>query len=109
MDRLLGADLIPGESWRVEEVGSVLGYGWMDTIWGDAEILLVVDPSRRKQGVGTFILDRLEAEAADRGLNYLFNVVRATHPDPKGITRWLEQRRFEAYRGDRLRRRVQLA
>ena len=50
-------------------------------------------------------LDHLEQEAVTRGLNYLFNVVQPTHPDPKGITRWLTERRFEAAH-DRLRRQV---
>jgi len=99
-------ELLPGEWWRVEENGAVLGYGWMDTIWGDAEILLAVDPDARRRGVGTFILDRLEREAASRGLNYLYNVVRPTHPERARVTRWLEQRRFSRSDEDRLMRRV---
>jgi len=98
-------DLVPGEWWRVEDGGHVVGFGWMECVWGDAEILLAVDEPTRGRGVGTFILDRLEEEAAARGLNYLYNVVRPTHPDPEGISRWLVARRFEAAH-DRLRRRV---
>lgn len=100
-------EVIPGEWWRVEEGGSVVGYGWMDTTFGDAEILLAVDPAGREHGVGTFILDRLEGEAAARGLNYMFNVVRPKHPDRSGITDWLTKRRFEpSSDGSLLRRRV---
>ena len=98
-------DLVPGEWWRVENEGKVIGYGWMECTWGDAEILLTVDPAERQHGVGTFILDHLEQEAVTRGLNYMFNVVQPTHPDPEGITRWLTERRFEAAH-DRLRRQV---
>jgi GNAT superfamily N-acetyltransferase len=98
-------DMLPGEWWRVEQDGSVLGYGWMDTTWGDAEILLAVDLSAQRKGVGAFILDRLDEEAASRGLNYLYNQVRESHPDPAGITKWLEQRGFARSHDDRLLRR----
>ena len=99
-------ELVPGEWWRIEEDGAVLGYGWMDTTWGDAEILLAVDTTRRKHGVGTFILDRLEEEAATRGLHYMYNVVRPRHPDREAVTEWLKARRFEERHDDRLMRRV---
>jgi GNAT superfamily N-acetyltransferase len=99
-------DLIPGEWWRVEEDGSVLGYGWMDSTWGDAEILLVVRADRQKQGVGTFVLDHLEKEALARGLNYLYNVVRPTHPDGEAVTGWLKSRKFEESSDGLLKRRV---
>jgi GNAT superfamily N-acetyltransferase len=99
-------DLIAAEWWRVEEAGTVLGYGWMDHTWGDAEILLVVGEEARGRGVGTFILDRLEEEARDRGLNYMFNVVRPTHPDREGVTRWLEGRGFKASEDGLLKRQV---
>ncbi len=98
-------DVMPGEWWRVEESGKVLGYGWLDTTWGDAEILLAVDAAQQGRGVGTFILDRLEREAAARGLNYLFNVVGPRHPDADGVTRWLEARGFAPSHEDRLLRR----
>lgn len=98
-------NLLPGEWWRLEEDGAVTGYGWMDCTWGDAEILLAVAAGRQNRGAGSYILDRLEAEAAERGLNYLYNQVPPTHPDPAGITRWLERRRFRAAGGERLLRR----
>jgi GNAT superfamily N-acetyltransferase len=100
-------DLLPGEWWRVEDEGSVVGYGWMDCTWGDAEILLAVDSASQGRGVGSFILDKLEVEAAQRGLNYLYNVVPARHPDRDGLARWLRARRFEPSHDDeRLMRRV---
>jgi len=98
-------DMLPGEWWRVEENGAVLGFGFMDCTWGDAEILLAVDASRRREGVGTFILERLAEEALARGVNYLYNEIRATHPDPERLARWLENRGFKSSRDDRLLRR----
>jgi GNAT superfamily N-acetyltransferase len=99
-------DLLPGEWWRVEDEGRVAGYGWLDCNWGDGEILLAVAPERQRTGVGSFIMERLQEEARARGLNYLYNVVPAAHPDPAGLTAWLRRRGF-APRGDgRLMRRV---
>jgi GNAT superfamily N-acetyltransferase len=103
--RFEDGDILPGEWWRVERDGTVAGYGWMDTTWGDAEILLAVAPDRRGAGIGTFILDQLENEARSRGLNYLYNEVPSNHPDPGGITRWLQARRFAPSHGEGLLRR----
>jgi GNAT superfamily N-acetyltransferase len=88
--------LLPGDWWRVTEGPKVLGYGWMDTSWGDAEILLAVDPAAQKKGVGKFILDRLEAEAIERGLNRLYNVIPARHPEPEKLRAWLMKHGFVA-------------
>ncbi|HSG01620.1 MAG TPA: GNAT family N-acetyltransferase [Vicinamibacterales bacterium] len=100
-------DVVPGDWWRVESNGQTVGYGWMDQSWGDAEVLLAVDPSSRDGGIGTFILDRLEDEAADRGINYLYNVVPEAHPDKAGLTRWLQRRGFQAsHEGGLLKRAV---
>ncbi|MGH9002600.1 MAG: GNAT family N-acetyltransferase [Acidimicrobiia bacterium] len=100
---------LPGDWWRVEDGGAVVAYGWMDTAWGDAEMLLAVDPGHHNRGVGTFVLDRLEHEAANRGINYLYNVVRATHPDHDRVTAWLESRSFEGSSDGILRRRARSA
>lgn len=97
-------DLVPGEWWRVEEGGKVLGYGWLDVNWGDAEILLATGSGAEGRGVGTFILDRLEDEARTRGLNYLYNVVRQTHPQAAKVTAWLSKRGFAASEDGRLLR-----
>ena len=102
-------EVVPDEWWRVEEDGKTVGYGWMDVTWGDAEILLAVSPNSRDRGIGAFILDRLEDEARGRGLNYLYNVVRPTHPDREGITRWLETRGFRRSEEGLLRRKVAAA
>jgi GNAT superfamily N-acetyltransferase len=102
-------ELIPGEWWRVEEDGVVLGYGWMDYTWAEAEILLAVDAAQQGRGVGAFILERLEREAAARGLRYLHNVVRPGHPDRDAVARWLQSHGFEhGHDDDRLMRRVEL-
>ncbi len=99
---------IPGEWWRVEEGGNPVGYGWIDVAWGDAEMLLAVDADWRGLGVGTFVLDHLEREAALRGLNYLRNVVRPTHPERERVTGWLVARGFEPSDDGVLCRRVRV-
>jgi len=100
---------IADEWWRVtDDEGTVAGYGWLDSEWGDAEITFVVGRARRGAGIGGFIVDRLEDEAAERGLNYIYNVVPATHPDPAWMTRWLESHGFAPGHGD-LRRQVRRA
>ena len=88
-------DLLPGDWWRlVDDDGVVVAYGWMDTNWGDAEILLATDPARRGQGLGSTVLEHLEEEARRRGLNYLTNMVRPTHPDADEVRGWLGRRGF---------------
>src|SRR5512139_357375 len=99
-------DLAPGEWFRVEDDGTLVGYGWMDCTWGDAEILLAVAAGRRGRGIGAFILDQLEKEAASRGLNYLYNAVRPTHPDRARVTEWLESNGFRPSGDGLLKRRV---
>jgi N-acetylglutamate synthase-like GNAT family acetyltransferase len=92
--------------WRVEEAGRVVGYGWLDDVWGDAEILLAVEEAARGTGVGAFALARLEEEAAARGLNYVVNVVRPAHPDREAVTAWFLAHGFRADDEGRLRKRV---
>jgi N-acetylglutamate synthase-like GNAT family acetyltransferase len=99
-------ELVPGEWWRVELDGRTVGYGWLDVIWGDAEILLATDIELRKRGIGTFILGQLENEARARGLNYLYNVVRATHPEGDAVAAWLVRRGFTPSVDGRLLRAV---
>lgn len=105
LDRPLGS-LLPGDWWRAEDHGEVVGYGWMDLIWGDAEILLVVDARARGRGIGSWILDRLEQEAFASGVRYMYNQIRVTHPDLDAVQRWLEGRRFVASGDGRLLRAV---
>lgn len=89
----------PGDWWRVDRDGVVAGYGWMDTVWGDAEVLLAVDPAHQGAGVGTFILEHLEVEARQRGLGRIYNTVRPGHPDRQAVLAWLGKRGFTT-RGD---------
>jgi len=97
---------VADEWWRVVDgAGAIVGYGWLDSEWGDAEVTFLVAPDRRGEGIGEFIIDRLEAEAAARGLNYIYNVVPVTSPDPEWVTSWLVRHGFVAGAGD-LRRRV---
>lgn len=102
-------DLAPGEWFRAESEGALAGYGWMDCTWGDAEVLLAVRPDRRGHGVGAFILDRLEAEAVARGVNYLYNTVRNSHPERDAVTRWLVARGFHPSGDGLLKRKVRSA
>jgi GNAT superfamily N-acetyltransferase len=106
--RLTSADegaLLPGDWWRVEDdAGRAVGYGWMDVWWGDAEILLATDPDRRREGIGTFILEQLEHEARRKGHRYLTNLVRPTHPDADAVSRWLQERGFAPSEDGRLLR-----
>jgi N-acetylglutamate synthase-like GNAT family acetyltransferase len=88
-------EVLAGDWWRVEEDGEVVGYGWLDVVWGDAEVLLATAPGKENRGIGAFILKELEREAGSRGLNYLYNVVRPTHPDGKNVTDWLVKRGFK--------------
>jgi ribosomal protein S18 acetylase RimI-like enzyme len=101
----------PGERlssdwWRVERGSRVVGYGWLDDVWGDAEILLAVEEEARGSGVGAFALGRLEEAAAARGLNYVVNVVRDTHPERVAVTDWFERHGFSATEDGRLRKQV---
>jgi GNAT superfamily N-acetyltransferase len=105
IDRQPG-ERISSDWWRAEREGRVVGYGWLDDVWGDAEILLAVEGGERGAGVGAFVLGRLEAEAAARGLNYVVNVVHDTHPDRAGVTVWLERRGYAASDDGRLWKRV---
>jgi N-acetylglutamate synthase-like GNAT family acetyltransferase len=97
---------LPSDWWRVEADGRVIGYGWLDDVWGDAEILLAIEESVRGTGAGSFALARLEEEAAARGLNYVLNVVRDTHPDREAVTGWFLAHGFTGTEDGRLRKRV---
>ena len=106
LEELKSGDPVPGEWWRVSQDGLTVGFAWMDRTWDGAEVLLAVDPNQQKTGAGTFMLDQLEREAAVRGLNQLYNVVRPSHPDRDGVTRWLQGRGFKPTEGGELRRPV---
>lgn len=98
--------LAPGEWFRVEDGGETVGYGWMDCTWGDAEVTLAVASGHRHKGVGAFILGQLDREAAARGVNYLYNAVRPSHPDRARVTSWLEGLGFAPSGDGLLKRRV---
>jgi GNAT superfamily N-acetyltransferase len=102
----MGADL-PGDWWRVEDDGRPVAYGWMDTVWGDAEVLLAVARAARGRGVGAFVVEHLVQEADQRGQRYLHNVIPKAHPDPEGLRAWLGKQGFAtAGEGGLLRRPV---
>jgi N-acetylglutamate synthase-like GNAT family acetyltransferase len=105
LTREAGARL-PSDWWRVEDGGRVVGYAWLDDVWGDAEILLAVEDGARGSGTGAFALAKLEDEAAARGLNYVVNVVRDTHPDRDAVTAWFLAHGFSGTEDGRLHKRV---
>jgi GNAT superfamily N-acetyltransferase len=100
-------DQLPGDWWSVRDAdGEVVGYGRLDTTWGgDAEILLAVAPDRQERGVGSFILGRLEQEAASRGINYVHNRIRE-HAQRDMVHDWLVVRGFRGPVDGDLRKRV---
>ena len=103
-------DSLPGEWWSARVDGGsgeeVVGYGRLDIGWGgDAEILLAVDPARQEQGIGSFVLAHLEDEAAGRGLNYVYNVIRE-HEQRDLVHDWLVVRGFRGATDGDLRKRV---
>ena len=85
---------LPAEWWRVEEDGKAVAFAWLDVTWGDAEITLAVHPDHQGRGCGRFMLEHLKEEAASRGIRYLYNTVRATHPDELGVTGWFKEQGF---------------
>ena len=95
-------EIIPGTWFRVESGGEVVGYGWMDLSWGNAEILVATRRDSRGRGVGSFVLDRLRDEARQAGMKYVTNVVRTTHPEKDRVTQWLQKRGFAAGEDGRL-------
>jgi ribosomal protein S18 acetylase RimI-like enzyme len=99
-------DLVPGTWWRAESGDKVVGFGWLDVVWGEGEILLATASDQRNHGAGTFILEHLTAEARARGLNYVYNVVRASHPQREAVARWLEKRGFKSSEDGSLLRAV---
>lgn len=100
---------LPGDWWAVRadgQDGPVVGYGRLDITWGgDAEVLLATDPDRQGEGIGTFILGRLEEEAAHRGINYVFNTIRE-HDARDQVHAWLTARGFQGTAEGELRKRV---
>jgi N-acetylglutamate synthase-like GNAT family acetyltransferase len=99
-------EALTSDWWRVVQDERVVGYGWLDDVWGDAEILLAVEESARGSGVGAFALAHLEDEAAARGLNYVVNVVRDTHPQRERVGAWFRARGFTGTEDGRLRKQV---
>jgi GNAT superfamily N-acetyltransferase len=100
-------DRLPGDWWSARNGdGEVVGYGRLDTTWGgDAEILLAVANDRQESGVGTFILDKLDDEAASRGINYIHNRIR-DHEQRDLVHDWLVVRGFRGPIDGDLRKRV---
>lgn len=102
--------VLPGDWFRARDAsGRVLGLGWLEVEWGDAEVLLATDPDASGQGVGAFVLEHLEQEAVTRGVNYVYNTVRPDHPQRDEVTGWLEARGYRGGESGDLRKRVVVA
>lgn len=101
-------DLLSGEWWRVQDEadGHIVAYAWVNTLWGDAEMLVAVEPEGWGCGIGTFVVDHLEREMANRGVQYLYNSVGPAHPDRAGVIDWFTRRGFETSPDGMLRRRI---
>jgi GNAT superfamily N-acetyltransferase len=97
---------LPGDWWRVQDGDRVVGYGWLDDVWGDAEILMAIEEPARGTGAGSFTLAHLEEEARSRGLNYVLNVVRDTHPQRAAVTDWFLAHGFSGTEDGALRKQV---
>jgi GNAT superfamily N-acetyltransferase len=102
---------LPGDWFAAMQDDRAVGYGWLDSTWGgDTEILLAVGLDAQRKGVGAYILDNLEREAGERGTNYVYNTVRATHPDREQVHDWLASRGYRGSDSDTaLRKRVGVA
>ncbi len=105
-ERRTHGERLSSDWWRVQDGDRVIGYGWLDDVWGAAEILLAVEEGARGTGAGAFALARLEEEAAARGLNYVVNVVRDTHPQRDAVTAWFVAHGFTGTEDGRLAKRV---
>jgi len=97
---------VPCNWFRAERDGVVVGYGWVDVNWGEAEILLATADDAQGGGVGSFILEQLDNEARRMGLAYTYNTVRSTHPEGDKVAAWLIKRGFKKNSDGRLTRRV---
>ena len=59
---------VADEWWQATDAaGVVVGYGWLDSEWGDAEITFMVAPAYRGAGVGDFIVGELGARGRRAG------------------------------------------
>ena len=68
--------------------------------------LKATHPDAQGGGVGAFILERFEEEARARGLRYIYNTVRPTHPEAEKLTQWLTKHGFVPKEDGRLVRLV---
>jgi ribosomal protein S18 acetylase RimI-like enzyme len=91
------ADVVPGAWWAVRrDGGDVVALAVLDTVWGDGEVMVAVDPACVRSGAGRFAMEQLQREAHARGLAYLRNQVPSAHPQPEAVVAWLESCGFEA-------------
>lgn len=99
---------LPGDWFVARDGDEVVGLGVLDTTWGgDAEITLAVDAARQGQGVGSWVMERLEQEARSRGINYVHNTVPDAHPQRDDVHDWLLVRGYRGNESDAsLRKRV---
>ncbi|GAA0337262.1 hypothetical protein GCM10008967_29430 [Bacillus carboniphilus] len=65
------------EWWKlIDENEKVLGFGWVNYENDDFEISLVVDTNHQGEGLGSFIIEKLEAIALEKGFNKIVAIVK---------------------------------
>lgn len=103
-------EALPGDWFAATDGDRVVGYGWLDVTWGgDAEVTFAVDPEQQGKGVGSWVVEQIEQEASSRGVNYVYNTVRDTHPRRDEVHDWLLVRGYQGNERDAsLRKRVGL-
>ncbi|WP_158231574.1 GNAT family N-acetyltransferase [Sporosarcina sp. P18a] len=86
------------EWWKlIDENGRILGYGWVSYRNDDFEISLVVDTKHQGVGLGSFIMDKLEAIAVEKGFNEIVAIVKNTNPNSEVMIKWLFKKGYVPY------------
>jgi GNAT superfamily N-acetyltransferase len=75
----------------------VLGFGWVSYKNDDFEISLVVDTNHQGEGLGSSIIEQLEAIALEKGFDETVAVVKKTNPNSKDMIDWLYKKNYIAY------------
>jgi GNAT superfamily N-acetyltransferase len=86
------------EWWKlIDDNERVLGFGWINYENGDFEISLVVDTNHQGEGLGSFIIEKLEAIALEKGFNEVVAIVKKTNPNSEEMIDWLYKKSYVAY------------
>ncbi|MBQ9064023.1 MAG: ribosomal protein S18-alanine N-acetyltransferase [Blautia sp.] len=70
----------------VEEKGELIGYGGLLMVLDEADIVnIAVKKSRRKEGIGTFLLRSLLLLAGEQGIKYVHLEVRESNSEARRL------------------------